>query len=489
LSKLRENNEATISAERLARLEAFLASLPAAAATRLFAALEVGKRKGVDDLPYAAMLAALRRRLFAERARFPARQSDARRLFFTPFEDFFIADRRGRKRRARIARSSLAPIWTLLTTDAACVRARAAAAAIDAVVAAGRPPSEEQRTELFLAAAEGLARLIAHADAEPAFRADLSVRLAEGGSREKGAGALHDLVEIKTLAPISPILSELQQRFPKPVGALGEDALFEARRLYRHVYEEAPDVAHFVLLAIANRLEQPWRGMRLYYHFSTARDDQMPSAREDARHIAELLFEDLEAQARYLEQDSERRFDAASATARLDYLADFAAGIIAEARREGDAPLINRAEASRDLGAAALERFAEQAQAALRASQPMRHAGGSSRLMSLRPDIERALAPADYDAAREGAAFLAAAPASADRLGRPGAVDAVAANATTEIKRYLNDLVLEIRAAEGAGRAAARQRMDVSLDIAAALVPATELSVLKERAAVAAVSA
>lgn len=478
-----------IPAERLARLEAFLLELPAPVATRLFGALETGRRRGANDLPYETMLAALRRRLFAEGARFPARQSDARRLFFDPFEDFFVAERRGRKRRARIARVSLPAIWSVLTSDPACARAHAAAADIDALAAAGRAPSDDQRTELFVAAAEGLARLIAHAEAEPAFRADLSLRLADGGPRERGASALLDLAEIKALAPIAPVLAELHQRFPRPIAALSDDALFDVRRMYGRLRDEAPDVAFYLLLAIANRLEQPWRALRVYYHISAARDDRMPEAREDARQVAELLFDDLESQARHLEQDAERGFDAHSAAAALAYFAEFAAGLVAEARRENDQPLINRAEASRDIAVAALERFAEQALSALRAVQPMRHAGGSSRLMSLRPDIERLIPDEARAAASDAAAFIAGAADMATRLSRSGAVDAIVADAVSEARRYLGDLILEIRAAEGAARAAARARMEMALAVAGPFVPQAELSVFRERAAVAAVSA
>jgi len=125
----------------------------------------------------------------------------------------------------------------------------------------------------------------------------------------------------------------------------------------------------------------------------------------------------------------------------------------------------------------------------LRAVQPMRHAGGSSRLMSLRPDIERQIPDAARTAADEAAGFMAAAADLAARLGRAGAVDAIVADAVGEARRYLGDLILEIRAAEGEARAAARARMDMALGVAAAFVPQPELLVFKERAAVAAVSA
>ena len=149
----------------------------------------------------------------------------------------------------------------------------------------------------------------------------------------------------------------------------------------------------------------------------------------------------------------------------------------------------NRVEAARDIVAGALDRFAEQSLTALRKAMPVRHAGGSSRLMALRPDFQRPLAPRLATAARQAALFLAKSEDAARSLKRPDAGRNVALDAIEEARRYAGDLVLEIRAAEGEDRLAARRLMEHVLDIAGPLLAAEEVGLLRERAQAAAMTA
>lgn len=475
---------------RWARLEAFLGAMPPAAAGKLFATLEAARAKGADSgLPTAAMLASLRTRLHADTKHFPARQKTAQRLFFTPFEDFFVTHRRGRKRRARIARSTLAPLWRLITEDAACIEARAAAIALDAAIARGEADLSPLESALFVTAALGLSRLVTHAEQDPAFRADLGERLAAGAGTQAGAAALLDLAEINLMLPAHRRLAAAQRAFPKPLAALAEEDLYEARALYARVSNEANEAAPYLLLLIAARMEAPWRALRLAHHIAGAADETLTHAREDAEILVEALFDDLESHARQIERDADEDLDTDEAAPSLDHFAEAAAGFISEARAGGDGVTVNRAEACRDIAVAALARFCEQAHAALRRTQPVRHAGGSSRLMGLRPDIDRPLDPGAEARATRAARFLAAAGGLGQRLGRADAVAALVADAVAETRRYAGDLVTEIRAGEGADRLSARRRMDIALGVAEPLIAPADLALLKERAAAAAVSA
>jgi hypothetical protein len=471
-----------VAGEKWTRLEAFLETLPPGAAARLFAAIETARARGDEGLPTTAIINTLRTRLFGEGARFPARALTAQRLFFTPFEDFFVGRRRGRKRQGRIARTSIAGIWRILMTDPACRSAKAAAEALDKTLADGAPDRDAAEAALFDAASQGFARLVTHAEADTSFRADLSERLG-------GAAALHDLAELNLLSPIVGHLKAMQAAFVRPVASLSEEDLFEARRLYGRARAEARESAPYVLLALAGRMEAPWRAMRIYYHIAATRDDRLPEAREDARLILDALFDDIEGAARGLEREAEGVFDPADTALQLGHFADFAAGMIEEARRERDAVTINRVEACRDIAASALDRFAEQSLAAIRKATPVRHAGGSSRLMALRPDIERAIDDGVQQSGVLSAQFLADVEGLSQRLGRGGAGEAVVADAVTETRRYANDLVVEIRSAEGVERVSAKRRMAATLALAAPLLAANEVSLLKERAAAAAVSA
>lgn len=479
-----------VAPARWSRLEAFLGAMTPAAAGKLFATLEQARLKGADEgLPTAAMLAALRAQLAAHRAQFPARPLTAQRIFFTPFEDFFVSSRRGRKRRARIARSTLAPLWRIVTEDAACLEARSAAVALDAAIARGEGDLSALADALYATAALGLARLVGHAESDPGFRADLGERLAAGAGPQAGAAAILDLAEINLMLPAHRHLAAARAAFPKPVAALTEEDLYAARGLYARVSAEANDAAPYLLLSIAARMEAPWRALPLVRHIAGAADETLTHAREDADILAESLFDDLESHARQLERDADDDLDTEDAAASLDHFAEYAAGLIAEAKNAGDAVTVNRAEACRDIAVGALTRFCEQAHAQLRKIQPVRHAGGSSRLMGLRPDIDRPLDPGAERRAGAGAKFLAGAGNLAQRLGRPDAVASLVADAVAEARRYAGDLVSEIRAGEGADRIAAKRRMEQTLGAAEPLIAPADLALIRDRAAAAAVSA
>lgn len=486
LSKAALSPPPGVSPRKWARLSSFLGALPPAAAARLFAALEAAQAGA--GLPAGAMLQSLRARLIFEEAPFPPRKLSAQRLFFTPFEDFFISGRRGRKRRARIDRASLSPIWKLATADAACASAAGAAAALDGAIARGEGDLSSLRRDLFSAAADGFAVLIAHAGDDAAFRADLSARLGAGGE-QAGAAALHDLAEVALLLPAADHLLRAQKAFPRPVASLTEEDLYKARRLYAHAADDAPQAAGYMLTAIAARMDAPWRAMRLYYHLMRAEDETLPHARADAATIAETLFDDLEGLARGLERDADDDPDTEDAPARLAHFAEFAGGVAAQAAQWEDGVTLARVEACRDIAAAALARFAETALARVRRNHPVRHAGGSTRLMALRPDIARPHDRAIEKEARDAARFLSHAGRLGDKLARPDAAAPFIDDAIRETGRYAGDLIAEIRAAEGETRLAARKRMDATLRAAEGLLPDHELALLKERANVAAVSA
>ena len=482
----------TIAPEKMARLMDFLGALPAAAASKLFATLEIDKQRGGKSLPHDDMLGALRERLFEEKMDLPRRALTAQRMFFEPFEDFFVAERRGRKRRARIARASIAPIWTLLTQDAACQSAARAAQKLDLVL---RENAVDGTTTGLLglevdtisegfynAAAQGFGRLIAHAESDDVYRSDLAERLG-------GSAAYHDLVELHLMLSGVSHLKKMQGAFKKPVHDLTEEDLFNVRRLYAAAHAETPEAAPYTLLCLAARMDAPWRALGVYYHLHDAQDEALDHAQEDAGVISEVLFDDLESMARSMERDAGRAFHAADAGLRIRHFANYADGMQRIAERHNDSVVIKRVEACRDVAADALERFTEQSAAAMRKAMPVRHAGGSSRLMALRPDIGRMISPTMAREGREAADFLARMDETAHKLHRGTNSKDLLDETVEHAKRYANDLVTEIRAAEGEERSAARRMMEHTLNLITPLLPADEIGLLRDRASAAAQSA
>lgn len=471
----------TISAHKKEQLSAFLGGLPNATALKLFAALEADRLAGGEDLPHGALLGDLRAQLLLRGAILPSRKVDAKRLFFTPFEDFFIGRHAAKKRRAQIARTSLEPIWRMMMTDSALTKAAFAAASLDDALASGAA-FDDLYQALFIAAEAGFGRLAARTGEDAHLREDLIAGLG-------GENAFQDMLEIGRLLPSVDHLRQLQAMVSAPAPALTEEQLYEVRRLFLSAYGQSGVTAVYLLLALKGRLEKPWRALGVYYHLARSADDKLRAAREIVMALPESLFEDIEDMARALEHDCAGPLDAATAMLRIDYFADYADGLVRQATKIGDNVFMNRVEACREIAGAAHDRFAEQALSALRTAMPVRHAGGSSRLMSLRPDIAIPLSPATVDDAHGAVALMMRAAATAERLGAdPSFAAGIAQEAADKARIFAKDLVVEIRAAEREERKAARRMLEQFLNIAAPLLTSDETGLIRDRAAAAALA-
>jgi hypothetical protein len=479
-----------ISPRKREQLATFLASLPEAAARKLFAALEADRAAGRGDLPHADLLDPLRARLLQTAIGLPERRRDAKRVFFSPMEDFFVGAHGEKKRPAQIARTSLDPIWRLLMSHGATRDASLAAASLDDALArapagANKNSGEDEKAltrALFIAAEAGLARLCEEAEADSRARKNIVATLG-------GDAAFGDTGEIRQLLKGVDYFDRLKALFPSPSPPLTEEKLFEFRRLFLSVHDQSRAIGGYLLLALKGRLEQPWRALGVYYNLIDLADEGPEDAKEAVAALAESLFEDLEVLARGLERAGEGAFDPDAARARAAYFADFADGLAQQSKRAGDKVFFNRVAANRDVAAEAFDRFMEQAFAALRQAMPVRAAGGSSRLMTRRPDFSAPLSRGVLETAAAAAAFIAAAPAVARRLDAdPAAAGAVIGDAQDGLRAFAKDLIVEIRAAEGDARKAARRMFAHILAIAAPLLDPDEVGLLRDREAAAGVA-
>jgi len=469
-----------LSPRKRQQLTAFLAGLPEAAALKLFAALEDEHAAG-GELPRDVLMAGLRERLLERGAPFPARRLDAKRVFFTPFEDFFVGAHGPKKRAARIARACLEPIWRLLGTASACKDAALAAAHLDDALA-GIGDVDDAERALFIAAEAGLGRLCDEARADAGARAKIIDALG-------GENAFEDLRELRAILKGADHFKRLQAMFPSPSAEMTEEKLFELRHLFFSAHELSRTLGGYLLLALKGRLERPWRALGVYYNLKSSADERVQKAAGAVSILAESLFDDLEALARDLERAGAGAFEPRIAAASASYFVDFADGLARQAERVGDNVYLNRAEASRDVGREAFDRFAEQAFAALREATPVRAGGGSSRLKARRPDYAKPISAAVFDDAIAATAFLAEAEALAARLGADaGLLADIVEDARDHLKSFAKDMIVEIRAAEGDGRRAARGMFERLLDVAAPLLDREDIALLRDRAAAAAVA-
>ena len=374
-----------------------------------------------------------------------------------------------------------------MMNDAALKDAAFAAAALDDAILAGgegRGGSETASLEraLFIAAEAGFGRLCEAARSDEDARARLEEALGD-------ALILDDLEEIRRLLTGVDYLKELQALVPNAAPTLSEEELYEIRTLFLSAHEQSKALAAYLLLALVGRLEKPWRALGVYYHFARSADEQVLAAKDAASVLPEILLEEFEALARALERDGAGALDAASARLRASYFADYADGLSRQAKKIGDNVFLNRVEACRDVAGEAFDRFVEQALSALRKIMPVRQGGGSSQLMSQRPDYGLPLEPLTVTAAVDAAELIAAAPGLAARMGAaPDYSSSIADDARDKIEVFAKDLIVEIRAAEGDERKAARRMLDRVLDVAAPLLNSDDIGLIRDRAAAAAVA-
>ncbi|WP_411816183.1 hypothetical protein [Hyphococcus sp. DH-69] len=471
----------TLSPRKRERLSAFLGELPMAAAVKLFSALEADRAIGGKGLPHNAILDDLRQRLASRNADLPSRPENAKRAFFDPFEDYFISIRSGKKRRAQIARTSLEPIWRFMMTDSALTEAAMAAAALDDAYRAGEG-NEALENALFLAAEAGLGRVFSRAQENKSFKKDLVSQLG-------GEGSLFDLEELWQLLPAVDLLRELRKTVPSSSPSLNEEQFFQLRKLFLSAHDQSPFLGSYILLALKGRLEAPWRALGVYYHLARSADEQLNDARDAVMALPESLFEDIEELARAMERACAKPLDAQSAMVRIAYFAEYADGLMRQATRTGDNVFVNRIEACRDIASEAHARFLEQGLATMREALPTRRSSGSSRLAPPRPDFARPLAPELVNEGKRAVELIVAAPLDARRLGDdPANAQAMTDSAHEQAKTYANDLVAEIRAAEGNDRAAARRLLDQTLSVVGPLLKSDEIGLIRDRAAAAAVT-
>lgn len=467
---------AGLSDDKAKKLGAFIATLPAQTCAKLLAGVERDRLAG-GVLPHAMLIDALRARISTLAASgFPARTPSPQRVFFEPYEDLFVSGKPGAKSPGRIWRASLDPIWRWLSDPVARPEvSHAAERALSAVLGRNADELRSARTELYKTAEMALDAALSGADRDRTAESEL---VAELGSET----ALIDLREIAYLLPSAFEFLKLKADYPRPLEKLSEDALFDIRKRFIALRALRPHHGPYFLIMLANRFVKPWHALAVSRALSSAQDPALESAQSDVQILEAGLFESLEQIARALTRDAERAMDADAAFARIDGFVELADGVLSEAVSGGDEPVRRRTLAIRDVAADAYERLMERALATVRQAMPLRRAGGSSRLVGARPDV-RIGVPEDHRlAANEAIRLLEEGGEHARSLAREEVRAELLEHAQMAVRTYLDDVITEIRAAEGDDRARAASLAEAVLDFGARLLDADEADLLRRRA-------
>ncbi|WP_439573541.1 hypothetical protein [Phreatobacter sp.] len=280
----------------LERLRTYLGALPDTAKTMLVREIENARRRGEDvpggDLIIAAIRGPAPEPQLASRPRPPAnaeeiarREAAGARALFRPLEPFLIDEVVETRVAGRIARASLAPVWTWLARDLLPADAAAFAEAAD--------EAGDDDTALSLLVGEFLARAV------PAISAALDHAARNAQAHQKLIGRLNEERILRELPDILRILTDHAamtmpvSKLPPTIRNLAEEGLANARAILDPVLASRPDLIPYCLALIQNRLSQRAQVVRLAVSIAES-DDPSKIAASPYRSAVDLVICELE---------------------------------------------------------------------------------------------------------------------------------------------------------------------------------------------------
>jgi hypothetical protein len=453
-----------LTSEKTDLLQSFLGSLPGHLAARLAKAVEVDRLTDGTSLPHDVILSGLRPSL--RRSDNPHRTPTPLRLLCRPFEDLLVDGPRKEKQKGRILRASVMPLWTWLAQTVLPAESKSYHDEVKAAVLAYKFDIAQARAEAFWpVAGEALRAAVAkdHKDARLRFNGD---------------GGLADVEEMALMLLAGSRMVEVQAIMPKPVPVLDLDLLWRLRRVYDAVVESVPDAAPYVPVVTMARLAKPWEALRLALLITHQTVDTLISS-TDMGLVGDLLFADLEHYRGAINAAHHPNFDEGALLANLAAFTEISSAVVKEIDIRRDGKWGKRLLKDRAAVGAVMDGFMERAPKEIAAALPTQKSGfsGSGRL----PDFTRPVDPDRHARALRyarlmgGSRLLAAAASFGAKL--KDAMD----EAGAVLRRYVEDLVKEMRTAEGPRREVVERQFQLCTELTAIVFSEEEAEFLRRR--------
>jgi hypothetical protein len=274
------------------RLRQFLREMSPAARAMLLREFERGGISGENFRGFELIVGELRelQRGAEERAPAPARIEGLDRRLFQPLVQFLVDEEGSEKMRGRIARSSLANIWTWVQRD---LMPHEIGTHADQLSAAIRQENAEEAQKLALAFQN---RFVAEAEK------NLKENTSDLKARQKlvsqlgGENVLDDLLDVIAILKIREALAALSQRLPPQIKNLVDTDLQAVRSLFEHPAVQRPSVFPYALALLFSRLAFPPHILRLAV--AAAETDSAPRIAETSYAFAvDLVVDEISRQA------------------------------------------------------------------------------------------------------------------------------------------------------------------------------------------------
>ncbi len=461
---------------RLQRLEGFLRSVTPALALRLAQAIEADRVSG-GALPHDAIMGALRPRLREAHQRL-ARIAPPQRLVCAAFEDLLVGARL-RKQRGRIARSSIAPVWTWLTTGLLKPEELEWLNKIrDRLLSSGAEYADREVAAFQQAAAAALLAQVPSGEANDP----------RNGAAAKILGGIEvalDAHDMARMLEIGPQVLKMQREFPQPMHTLHETDIVSIRETWERIVEEHPDCAAYVAFMILGRLERPWEVLRLAGALSRKLDDVLVS-RTDAGFVGDLLLSDLEDCVARLAAMRGDQMEPNAVLANVETFARTSTGMVRELGIKRDGIWGKRMMTARAGMADAMERFLGRATKEIVATLPMTRKGGFGlRAVGQMPDFTKRLDPQKAKRAIDLATLIAGSRPHAMAGAFAGQLSEIEEPVAHRLRHFTTEMFDELRKLDPAQRVQADALIEHATRLSTILLGAEEGELVRRRVAAA----
>jgi hypothetical protein len=454
-----------LSHDKTELLRTFLGTLPEEVALRLARAVEMDRLLDGSALPHNVILEGLRPVLRAGKVR--QRTPTPLRLFCLPFEDLLVNTVRKEKQRGRIARAYVVPVWNWVSKTLLPEEAASYGADIRKLVLERRLDEAVMRAEPFWPLAAEAIRGAVASNMQ-------SARIALGGDL-----AVADAEEMAILLKSGTAICAVQALLPKPTPALTEDLLHGLRHIYDHVIVGDMDAGPFISVVAMRRLAKPWEALKLALMITRQSQDTLLSS-TDMGLAGDILLVDMEDSRNAIMAARHPVFDADALVSELAKFTEISSAITKEVEILRRGKWGQRLLKDRAAVGAAMDGFMERAPKEIAAALPSHKAGftGGPRV----PDFTRPVDPERVERAMRYAKILS----GTKLLAVPGSFGAKHQDAMDDaaqtLRSYNEDLLKELRTAEGERRTIVEQQYRLAGDLTALVFDESEAEFFRRRA-------
>jgi len=438
-------------------LKAFLGSLNGDIAARLASAVETDRLLDGSVLPHDTILDGLRPALRSIHA---GRTPTPLRLFCRPFEDLLTCAPRKTKQKASLSRSSLTPVWLWLRRDLLAAETETYITEAKALIMARKYAEAMRRAESFWTlAGAALAKGLEFPSAREALGDGL---------------ILEDAKEMALLLSAGADMLRIQDVLPRPAPQLSEDLLWQLRAIYDDLVVRLPDVAAYVAVIAMNRLARPWEALRLPMQICRQHNDTLIS-KTDMGLVGEIFFRRMENLRDAILVTRHPFFQSETLLEQMAQFTELSSGLVKEIELKRDGEWGQRLLKERAQTGNVMDGFMDRAMREISIAIPMQKGTGATADFSRAADNEKRDMALRYAKLVVGSRNFAAAGSFAAKQ------KTVTEEISAYLRRYIEDVVKELRGSDPARRAVAERQFQLCVELTALMFSEKEAELLQRR--------